>query len=372
MGNGQDPRPRWRERLEEVAPWLEFIGVTGIVLYALGRWAVERFFDTYGVDIEETGLSETALLWPVAASLGLFLAALLVVAEVVFRLSSWDGRKRWLLLGPLLIAIGWHLFIVQRDDSSFARQSFAWCLSYGGLLGIYRAERIEFAKRRGRALPRAATFAQILSALIIPIAWSSFIPWIHLPDELRLQIVLKQEASTQSLPFPPSTIQFVRVHATAPDNPLPAVDDQCLHLFGSAGGVTVLYDSDTKTTWRIPSSHLSLQDPCTGQCTDTSRTVTAEVEALLEDRSRYQVAASKSRHIGPGSGDAYNRELVATVVEDKAGGSFQFARWLVEHRYGSPDDVIPLDGYGEQLTNITRFSRYIDGEDRVYSCFPEA
>jgi hypothetical protein len=208
----------------------------------------------------------------------------------------------------------------------------------------------------------------VLVTLFFPVLVSAVLPWRSLPDELRQQIHAGEEATTQALPFSPPRIQLVRVRSTTADGPMPAVHDQCLHLFGSAGGVTVLYDSDTETTWRIPSSRIDLRHPCEGRCKVASEVRDAIGDRLL-DRSRYRVKEAWARDIGPGSGDVVDRDIVLAGIEDQANGGVVTTVWLAQYRNGQPVELASLEDRGRGLTGIPAYAAApIDGDSSVLEC----
>jgi hypothetical protein len=254
-------RSSWRERLERLLPFTEVLGLVGLSLYLVGRFANETLFGSYGVSVDEVGLNYTSLVWPLAVSALIYTAAIFLSSSVTHWL--WAEEAIWRRI--LAIAIGGFLFVMlvraSRTAPGTGVTALWWCLWLGFVFGFYRRifNRTPSAEviRRRRIIPALL----VISFILVPLFNSIIVPWMDYPKTTQEQIAKGKETAFRGSLIPAGEIYLVGVIPDEASN-LPPDLPYCMHLFGASGGISVFYDRYKQVVWRIPSGKVVTRHPC--------------------------------------------------------------------------------------------------------------
>jgi hypothetical protein len=263
----ENQRP-WKQFLTESGVPIQTIqavfGVLGVILYAFGRFASDRFYGTLQVTPEEVGLSFVSLILPAILVAGLLTLLILTVAKSLtivnrleVRLSSWVSSKgrprtaeRLTHVAEAVLTLGFYAIAVA---IGIATRSLFW----GAIALIVLYAGLSFADfnepRRHRPLWIGVGTTLALLALLV-MAWVS-------AYSLAARVKAGKEVSVNVAIQIPG-LRAHRVYVQPVDKLPNGLKDRCMLRLGSSDGVVVLYDYQNDVVWRVTSEAVVLKGSC--------------------------------------------------------------------------------------------------------------
>jgi hypothetical protein len=424
QAGGSDPK--WQSWLKTFADFAQVLGVLGIAFYAIGRYSAERFYRHFGLTPEDVGQTYATLVWPAAVAAALYSCTLFGVSWSVKRIivpkeRSPASKKYWLVLIPLLLIYALIIYVILlrsiRENSPLSAETVFWyCVWYGTLWGAVRGivhlERLRAKEAKEQDLREIAEAEQLrakgqdkeryrgtdpdrlranvehhYAQVEKQLRWRLvlfIIPFVVLPlfngavlttlDYGDLVFKTVDRGLDANFDYPTgSNISAQRVQVLRRDDkPLPiGVQGTCLHLLGTAGGVTFLYDHLENRVWRIPTADLMLRQPCFKYCSLANSTQLAHLKTRMDVKVRDKI---KKAWLIPSKDEfaAMTKDggvvkltkyfLGAEVPSSRATGQSQIAVWQAIDKVDKLEDRPVFEAYNDMAERVSSWPRSVDVE----------
>ncbi|MEV7278151.1 hypothetical protein [Streptomyces sp. NPDC093111] len=256
--------------------------VAALVLYGLQYWALERFYERFGVTPEQVGIGKTEVLTRLAVwlgFLGFFAVLILPVMFVLLELiagalvprSLSDFMRHglvshaWARRGVLVaVTATWLAFTAVRTTGAHpfglpTAFEFAIALFYAGAA-------VAVARHRSPRLRGAREIAITLALCVLALGYWLGNTMGEDAEHVRVSGHVGHLAQFVGVRLQPVCVDLADVPG------LTAVGDFRGLLIGEAGGVHTVYDIARQRVFRVPAAQARLWSPAPGSDTDTSAT----------------------------------------------------------------------------------------------------